>query len=155
MDHQRGAEAEEACGEPCEEIRGAEAARCCSRAGGGEAGGRKRQAVVDLGRAADSAIVAMVGEDLGWDGMEAWRSGRWAAYPSCQAEVDHSGRVVPCPHEDHGETWEAAKVDGDDACREVDGRDLHEADKKGRAGSLRKRSVDGSQQRNNRVSIEV
>lgn len=53
--------------------------------------------------AAGSARMGRADADLGWDGKEACHSDHWAAYPSCQAEVDRWELVDPYRHEDHDE----------------------------------------------------
>lgn len=132
----RDEEEEEACDAACEVSHGAGAACCCRAAGEGEAEDRDRQVVEDPDRAADSARMVKADAGLGWDDREACRSGRWVAYPSCLAAVDRWGRVGPCLHEDHGETWEEAKEVGGGACRQVGARDLRGLDRKAREDSL-------------------
>lgn len=113
-----------ACVEPYEASRDAEEAHCCSQAGVDVVEARMHRVVVDPDKAADSAKMVMEDAGLDLDGRVACRSGRWEAYPSCREVEGRWGRVDPCRREGHDETWAAVKVDGDDACREVDDLDL-------------------------------
>lgn len=133
-----GEAAAEACAVPYAENLDAEEARCCSQTDGGEVEARMRQAAVVPGRAAGAArMETEVAAGLDWDRKEAWRSVRWVACPSCQAEEDRWDRVDPCRREDRGETWEAARVGDGDACLGVRGQGRRGEDKTDQDRSLR------------------
>lgn len=91
----------------------------------------------EAGRAAGSARVGMVGADQGWDGKEAWHTGRWVERPSCQAAgVGRWDPADPWWHEDRDEPWEKVKVGDDDAWVRQDDLDRRGKDRKDLVGSL-------------------
>ncbi len=92
-----------ACVEPYEASRDVEVARCCSRAGGGEAEDRMRRAEVDPGRSAGSAMKAMVDE--------VWaRSIRWHAVAIVGWHAHHAGRRRTVgTRRTHSSTWIAMR----------------------------------------------